>query len=150
MKKWFKKITVTVLAVMIFSSLVSYTYAISEFVQINKYTSGLTYTNATNPVRKHDATDVAVELYNSGFAAQYRVRTMGCDAWGSNAVNNTYRDLQKVDYVLCERGYIYGINNKIYENGHSYAMIMVYPVGGGGMTTGYWSPDSVQPFLPPA
>lgn len=149
MKKCFKKIAVMVLAVMIFSALASYVSASAELVDVSKFTTGLTYNQLADPRWKQNATDVVVELHNSGFAGEYRIRAMGCSSSGADAVNYTYYNYQRVDYVTCNRGTIYSIDTTIYENDCDYAMLSVYPIGGSGTTTGQWSPDSLQTFKTP-
>ena len=142
MKRFVKKFAVVALAVLVFSMLAGYAYATTSFASISMYTAGGSYATVSKSIEKDDATPSVVLLNNSGFASQYRVRILGCEKGGSNPVNYTYYNDSPANYVVCNTGKTYGVDNWVFENEFGYASLSVMPLGGNGTTTGQWSPDS--------
>ena len=134
---------------MVFSMLVSAAYASTWLISYNVYTSGGTYNPVGKAQEKENATAVTSKINDTGFAQGYRVRVMGCDENGIDPVNRTVYNNYDVAYVFCSEDKYYNIDNVVYNHGHGYVKLLIYPVGGSGTTSGEWSPDSNQTWSKP-
>lgn len=147
MKHYTKKFTTILLAVTLFSALFVTANASTAKIKSEQFCSGNTFTTMGDVGVKLDTTPLYVHV-TIGVAQRYRIRALGCPASNStnNAVNKTYANGERVDYVSCYKGTKYSVRSMIYEDGYNSAALAVNPLGAGSQVTVEWAPDSTATY----
>lgn len=150
MKRHFKKIAVVLFVIMLFSSMVSYSYAYGiQFENYETYISVGSYSSVDTPQPRVSSSPLVIWIDENPYGDTFYVRAMGGDGTLVNNRNCTLYDGALVDHVVVGENRYYSIKSNSYERGFYYAVISMTTYGGSGTITGEWAPYSAQTFADP-
>ena len=148
MHKYVKKIVAATLGVVMFSALTAgYVYAddLTQY-RFSKPCQAGTYCSVASPKGKTDRSDMFIHFDNSSVGSTYRVRAMAANQNGTTTGNYTLCEDVYVNYVICNKGKMYGIENEVYKNSAGYGVLQFYQNAGYGTTSGYWAVATSQEY----
>lgn len=152
MKGYLKKITVALLAVVLFTSLASYAYAANTWFKSFEVTGYPgSYSTIPTAEKKLDSSPMVIRVDPGSVGGSYYVRANAHPSETSiTTINCTVHNNQLADHVVCNKGTYYSVKNVVRENGYVWSSMSIAQYSSYGRVYGVWAPDSDQTFATPS
>lgn len=113
----------------------------SSDTRYSRYVSHYDLRLITQSRRKEDVSPMYT--FNDQSSSAYKAKGVGRAYDGMSSDNYDCDEGAAVETVMCNRGYAYHIRSDVYERGHNYGSLMLYPQFSTGTVNMLWSPDSL-------
>ena len=112
----------------------------STNTRYTRYVSHYDLRLITRSRRKDDVSPMYT--LNDQSSSAYKAKGVGRAYAGMGTDNYNCDEGAALDNKMCYRGYAYHIRTNVYERGHNYGSLMLYPQFSTGTVNMLWSPDS--------
>lgn len=113
----------------------------SADTRYTRYVSHYNLRLITKSRRKDDVSPMYT--FNDQSSSAYKAKGVGRRNVGMGTNNYECDEGAAIDNTMCYRGHAYHIRTNVYERGHNYGSLMLYPQFSTGTVNMLWSPDSL-------